>query len=121
MDQIVKRVLGLLDEVGTCRRILIQKLDVKSAIRQVGVDPAKAANVGYGRREYLFIDLLLQFGWRGSPERWGMIASAISKAQRQTTKAELAGEMLLHKEGAWEKWGRRWEGCGGFCSGASCI
>ena len=39
MGQIVKRVLGLRDKFGTGRRILIQRLDVKSAFRQVGVDP----------------------------------------------------------------------------------
>ena len=50
-----------------------------------------------------------------------MIANAISEARRQTTKAELAGEMQLNKKGAWARWGRRWEGCGGFCSGARFI
>ena len=71
------------------------------------MDPAKAANVGYGRRTCLFIDLRLQFGWKGSPGRWEMIANAISEARRQTTKAELAGEMQLNKKGAWARWGRR--------------
>ena len=43
-------------------------MDVISAFRQVGVDPAGAANFGDVLRGYLFIDLRLQFGWRGSPE-----------------------------------------------------
>ena len=34
----------------------------------------------------MFIDSRLQFGWRGSPGSWGVIASAIQQAQRQTTK-----------------------------------
>ena len=104
--QIIKRVLGLRDKFGTGRRILIQKLDVKSAFRQVGVDPAKAAEFEYGRRACLFIDVRLQFGRRRSPGLWGMIASVIPEAQRQATKEELAGEVLPNKGG-------RWEGCGG--------
>ena len=83
MGQVVKRVVELRDEFGTGRRILIQKLDAKSAFKQVRVDPSKAANVGYGRKAYLFIDLRLQFGWRGSPGRCGMIATAISEAHRR--------------------------------------
>ena len=102
--QIVKRMLGLRHKLGTGRIILMQKLGVQSAFRQVGVDPAKAAFVGYGRRAYLIIDLRLQFGWRGSPRRRRMIASAILEAQWQTTKSELAGKMLLNEEEAWGKW-----------------
>ena len=48
MGQIFKRVLELRDEFGTRRRIVIQKLDVKTAFWQVGVDPAKASNSGTG-------------------------------------------------------------------------
>ena len=50
-----------------------------------------------------------------------MIASEVLESHRQTTKEGLARESLLSKKGAWGRWGRRWEGCGGFCSGASCI
>ena len=87
MGQIIKRVLGLRDKFGTGKRILIKKMDVKSVFRQVGVDPAGAANFGYVLGGYLFIDLRLQFGWRGSPGWWGVIASVIQQAQGQTTKA----------------------------------
>ena len=80
MGQIIRRGLGLRGKFGTGRRILIPKMDVKSAFRQVGVDPAGAANFGYGRRRYFFIDLRLQFGWRGSPGWYGVIASAIQQA-----------------------------------------
>ena len=50
MGQVFRRLLGLRDKFGTVRRRLIQKLEVKSAFRQVRVDPAGAANFGYGRR-----------------------------------------------------------------------
>lgn len=69
MGQVVKRVLGPRDIIGTGSRILIQKLDVKGALQQVGVDPGKAANFCYGRRGCLFIYLRLQFGWLGRPGR----------------------------------------------------
>ena len=59
--------------------------DVKSPFRHVGVDPAGAANFGYVLGWYLFTDLRLQFGWRGSPGWWSVIASAIQQPQRQTT------------------------------------
>ena len=86
MGQIIKRVRGLRDKFGIGRRILIRKMDVNSDFRQVGVDPAGAANFGYVLKGYLFIDLRLQFGWRGGAGWWGVIASAIQQAQRQTQR-----------------------------------
>ena len=76
-----------MDQFRRERRILIQRMDVKSALRQVGVDPAGAANFGYVLGEYASVDLRLQFEWTGSPEWWGVIASAIQQAQRRTTRA----------------------------------
>ena len=87
IGQIISRMLGLRDRFGIGKRILIQKVDAKRVFRQVGVDLAGAANVGYVLGGYLFIDLRLQFGWRGSPGWWGVTASVIQQAQRQTTKA----------------------------------
>ena len=74
---------------GMGRRILIQKMDLKSDFRQVRVNSAGAANFGYVLRGYLFIDLRLQFGCSGSPGWWRVITSAIQQAQRQTTKASV--------------------------------
>ena len=51
------------------------------------MDPAGAVNFGYVLGDYLFIDLRSQFGWRGSPGWWGVAASAIPQALRQTTRA----------------------------------
>ena len=65
MGQIIKRVLGLRDKFDTGRRILIQKLDVKSDFRR----PVKAAKFRYVWRGYCFINLRLQFGWRESSGR----------------------------------------------------
>ena len=60
---------------------------VRSAFRQMAVTPEGAASFGYVLREYLLIYLRLQFGWKGRPGWWGVIASAIQQTQRQTTKA----------------------------------
>ena len=87
MLQIVQRILGLRVKFGTRKRIPIQKMDVKSAFGQVGVDPAGAVAFGYVLGDHLFIDLRLQFGCRGSPGWWGVIASAVQQAQRQMTRA----------------------------------
>ena len=59
------------------RKILIQKMDVKSAFRQVRVDPTGAVNFGHVLGDYLFIDLRLQFGWRASPGggEWQLVPS----------------------------------------------
>ena len=65
--QIVRRILGLRDKFGTGRSIPTQKMDVKSALCQVGVDPAGAVNFGYVLGGDRFVELRLQFGWRGSP------------------------------------------------------
>ena len=41
---------------------MIQKIEVKSAFRQVGVDPAGVVNF-----KHVLVDLRTQFGWRGNP------------------------------------------------------
>ena len=85
--QIVRRILGLRVEFWTRKGILVRKMDVKSAFRQVGEDAAVAVNFGYVLGDHLFVDLRLKFGLRGIPGWWGMISSVIQQAQRQTTRA----------------------------------
>lgn len=51
------------------------------------MDSTGAANFGYVLGGYLSIDMRLQFGWRGSPSWWWMIASVIQQAQPQTKKS----------------------------------
>ena len=62
-------------------------MDVKNAFRQVPVDPDGAAAFGYVLGQYLIVDFRLKFGWRGSPEWWGVLSAAIQHAQRKTTRA----------------------------------
>lgn len=60
--QIVRRTLGLRDTFGRGRMILIHKIDVRSAFRQVGLDPAGAVIIGYVLGDYLSVSLRLPFG-----------------------------------------------------------
>ena len=89
MTEISARILGLRANFGTQKRILLQKLDVRSAVRQVGIAPGGAAAFAYrpGKKKCL----RLQFGWRGSPGCVrGVVAGAIQAAHRATTR-ESAG------------------------------
>ena len=42
---------------GTQKRILLPKMDVKSAFRQVGVAPHRAAAFAYQLEDLVFVDL----------------------------------------------------------------
>ena len=85
--EVITRILGLRAKYGTQKRILLQKIDVKSAFRQVGVAPDRAAAFVYSLEHLAFDDLRWQFGWRGSPGWSGVVASAIQEADWSTTWA----------------------------------
>lgn len=68
LDDVLKRALGLRAKFVVDLRILIQKMDVKSAFRHVGVDPDGASRFAYR---------LGQFGWRKNTGWWGLVAKAI--------------------------------------------
>ncbi|CAM9869003.1 unnamed protein product, partial [Pylaiella littoralis] len=85
MKEFLVRLIGLRAKFPR-ERILIQKMDVKSAFRQIPVDPAGAPAFAYIVRGFLVVDLRLQFGWRGSPGWFGVVASAIEAEHRRTTK-----------------------------------
>ena len=77
VKDILKWILGLRAKFSIARRILIQKMDVKSAFRHIGVYPAGAAAFGYVVDEYVVVNMRLQLGSRGSPGWWGVAASAM--------------------------------------------
>ena len=72
--EVITRFLGLRAKYGTQKRILLQKMDVNSAFRQVGIAPDRAAAFAYRLEVLVFVDLRLQFGWRGSPGWSGGVA-----------------------------------------------
>ena len=65
--EVITRFQELRVKYGTQERILLQKMDVKSAFRQVGVAPDRTAAFAYRMEDLVFVDLRLQFGWRRSP------------------------------------------------------
>ena len=80
MHEVIQRVLGLRVKFGDRALILIQKMDVQNAFRQIPVDPDRARVFGYVFGEFFFIELRLQFGWRGSLGWWGVISAAMQHA-----------------------------------------
>lgn len=85
MNKILTRIVGLRKKFPSLP-ILVQKMDLKGAFRQIPVDPAGAAAFAYVFGEFVVVDLRLQFGWRGSPGWFGLAAGAIEHAQCHTTK-----------------------------------
>ena len=110
MHEVVQRVLRLRVKVEDRARVLIQKMDVKSAFRQILVDADGARVFGYVLGEFLFIDLRLQFGWRGSPGWWGGISAGMQHVQRNTTRASAlfspAGDRAVEHVTVAQKTGR---------------
>ena len=59
ITHIITRILGLRAKFGTQKRILLQKMDVKSAFRQVVVAPDRAVAFAYHLEDLMFVDFLL--------------------------------------------------------------
>ena len=96
-----------LDELVTLRkklsenRILMSKVDLSDAFRNVRVDLDKAHNFCYTVRELVEIDFCLTFGWSRSPGFWGVMSAAAAHVHCNTTidTAQLLGEgknMMAH-------------------------
>ena len=66
-----ERVLFLRQLLGPTARIVLCRVDVKDAYRQVLVDPVGAPAFAFAMGKYVVVDLRLQFGWRHSPGSGG--------------------------------------------------
>ena len=64
---IITQTLVNMGDVRDRKGILLQKMDVKITLRQVGVAPGQAAAFAYLLEDLIFVDLRLQFGRCGSP------------------------------------------------------
>jgi hypothetical protein len=64
------------------KRIMISKMDVKSAFRQIPVS-IDGVLLGYRIGDLIVIDLRLQFGWRSSPGFWSIAGGAIKWSVQQ--------------------------------------
>ena len=64
---VCRRIMYLRQCHGVIDRVMLCRIDVKDAFRQIPVDPLHAAKFGYVFDEYAVVDLFLQFRWRSSP------------------------------------------------------
>lgn len=69
------------------KRILISKMDVKSAFRQIPLD-LTGPLLGYRYKDLVVVDLRLQFGWRSSPGWWSLAGGAIEWSVQQDSPSE---------------------------------
>ena len=63
LREVLLRVLFLRQTHGRSARIVLCRVDVKEAFRQVLVDPVGASLFGYVTGGRVVVDLQLQFGW----------------------------------------------------------
>ena len=65
------QVLGLRQLHGPTAIVVLGRVDVKNAYRQVFVDSVGAPVFGYAAGAYVVVDLRFQLGWRNSPVSGG--------------------------------------------------
>ena len=82
---IIWRILHLRRPSVTPTRILLSKMDVKDAFRQIPVEWAHCPLFGYAFRDLVVVDRRLQFGWRNSPGFWCLFSAALEHAHVHTT------------------------------------
>ena len=85
LRDIIWRILYLRRRFGPHARIVLSKIDVTEAFRQVSVQWAGAPVFGYGFREWIVADRRLQFGWRSSPGFFCLFSAALEHAHRHTS------------------------------------
>ena len=85
LREVLLGVMFLRQTHGSNARILLCRVDVKDAFRQVLVDPTGAPVFGYVFGDRVVVDLRLQFGSRNSPGFWGLMASALEHAHTHST------------------------------------
>ena len=83
--EVLLRVMFLRQMHGSGARIVLCRVDVKDAFRQVLVDPSGAPVFGYAVGGLVVVYLRLQFGWRNSPGFWGLVASALEHSHTYST------------------------------------
>ena len=85
LRNIIGRILYLRRRFGPRARIVLIKIDVTEAFRQVSVQWAGAPAFGYVFRESVVADRRLQFGWRSSPGFFCLFSAALEHAHRHTS------------------------------------
>lgn len=82
---IFSRIMFLRQLHGEVLDILLCRVDVKEAFRQIPVDPAGAPAFGYKMDDQVVVDLRCQFGWRSSPGFGSLRSSALEHSHNHTT------------------------------------
>ena len=82
---ILSRILFLRQLHGEDVEIMLCRVDVRKAFRQVLVDPSKASVFGYVMGDVVVVDLRCQFGWRSSPGFLSLFSSALEHSHTHTT------------------------------------
>ena len=82
---ILSRILFLRQLHGESVQIMLCRVDVREAFRQVVIDPSRASVFGYVMGDVVVVDLRAQFGWRSSPGFWSLFSSALEHSHTHTT------------------------------------
>ena len=85
MRDIIGRIFFLRRRFGPRTRIVLSKMDVTEAFRQVRVQWTGAPVFGYVFRDFVVADRRLQFGWRSSPGFFCLFSAALEHAHRHTS------------------------------------
>ena len=85
LRDVISRILYLRRRLGPGARIVLSKIDVSEAFRQVSVQWAGAPVFGYSFREWVVADRRLQFGWRSSPGFFCLFSAVLGHAHRHTS------------------------------------
>ena len=85
LRDVIWRILYLRRKFGTDARIVLSKMDVANAFRQVPVEFGRSPTFSYVFGNMVVVDRRLQFGWRNSPGFWCLFASALEHAHVNTT------------------------------------
>ena len=85
LRNIIRRILYLRRRFGPRARIVLRKIDVTEAFRQVSVQWAGAPVFGYAFRESVVTDRSLQFGWRSFFCCFPQLSNTLIATRRTTT------------------------------------
>lgn len=84
LRDVVWRVLFLRKTFGTGVRIVLSKIDMTDAFRQVPVCGRDSPVFGYSFGKWVIVDRRLEFGWTNSPGNFCLLTSAIEHAHLHT-------------------------------------
>ena len=85
LRDIVWSILVLRRTLAPHTHMMLSKMDVKDAFRQVAVEWDGCTKFGYVFGDFVVVDTRLVFGWRNSPGFYCLLAGAIEHAQGSTS------------------------------------